>query len=42
MAWARDYDAPIHPTYTYCWHDVSVGEVNALATAVENARVAPD
>jgi DNA polymerase II large subunit len=40
MAWARDYDAPIHPTYTYCWHDVSVGEVNALATAVENARVA--
>ncbi|MCU4801565.1 DNA polymerase II large subunit [Halobacteria archaeon HArc-gm2] len=40
MAWAREYDAPIHPKYTHCWHDVSVGEVNALATAVENSRVA--
>ena len=40
LAWADDYDAPLHPKYTYCWHDLSVDEVCALADAVEQGRVA--
>ncbi|WP_231754449.1 hypothetical protein [Halapricum sp. CBA1109] len=24
IEWASAYDAPLHPKYTYCWHDVSV------------------
>jgi len=39
LDWVEEYDAPLHPKYTYCWHDVTVGEVNALATAVEQGRV---
>ena len=40
LDWASEYDAPLHPKYTYCWHDVRVDAVAALATAVENGRVA--
>ena len=40
IEWATDYDAPLHPKYTYLWHDVSVDQVCALADAVEDARVA--
>ncbi|MFB6188780.1 MAG: DNA-directed DNA polymerase II large subunit [Halapricum sp.] len=40
LEWATDYDAPLHPKYTYCWHDISVEGVCELATAVENANVA--
>jgi len=40
LAWATDYDAPLHPKYTYCWHDVSVDDVCALADAVDEGRVA--
>ncbi|WP_136716908.1 DNA polymerase II large subunit [Halorientalis salina] len=40
IEWATEYDAPIHPKYTYCWHDVSVAEFEALADAVENGRIA--
>jgi len=40
LTWATDYDAPLHPKYTYCWHDVSVDDVCALADAVEEGRVA--
>jgi len=42
LSWAREYDAPLHPEYTYCWHDVSVDDVCALAGAVEAGRVAHD
>ena len=37
LEWATDYDAPLHPAYTYLWHDVGVDEVAALADAVEEA-----
>ena len=37
LAWASEYDAPLHPKYTYCWHDVSVEAVCDLADAVETA-----
>jgi DNA polymerase II large subunit len=40
LRWATEYDAPLHPKYTYCWHDISVEWVCELATAVENATVA--
>ncbi|WP_302082075.1 DNA-directed DNA polymerase II large subunit [Salinibaculum rarum] len=40
IEWATDYDAPIHPTYTYLWHDVSVDDVLALADALDEAEIA--
>ncbi|MDS0220233.1 DNA polymerase II large subunit [Haloarcula sp. S1AR25-5A] len=40
IEWATDYDAPLHPKYTYLWHDVSVDQVCALADAIEDAQVA--
>jgi len=40
LEWATEYDAPIHPKYTYCWHDVRVEDVCALAEAVDEGRVA--
>jgi DNA polymerase II large subunit len=42
LAWATDYDAPLHPEYTYLWHDVSVEAFEALADAVEAGTVADD
>jgi len=39
IEWAREYDAPLHPTYTYPWHDVSVAEFRRLARAVAAARI---
>jgi len=30
----REYDCPLHPEYTYLWHDVSVDAFEALADAV--------
>ena len=34
LAWAREYNCPLHPEYTYLWHDVSVDAFEALADAV--------
>ncbi|WP_435094796.1 DNA-directed DNA polymerase II large subunit [Halorubrum sp. N11] len=34
LAWAREYDCPLHPEYTYLWHDVSVEVFESLADAV--------
>ncbi|WP_123619925.1 DNA polymerase II large subunit [Halorubrum sp. CSM-61] len=34
LAWAREYDCPLHPEYTYLWHDVSIDAFEALADAV--------
>ncbi|WP_284006668.1 DNA polymerase II large subunit [Haloarcula pelagica] len=39
LRWARKYDAPLHPAYTYLWHDVSVKHVGALADAIDDAEV---
>ncbi|MFB6161197.1 MAG: DNA polymerase II large subunit, partial [Haloferacaceae archaeon] len=39
LAWATEYDAPLHPTYTYCWHDVSVAAFEELADAAAAGRV---
>ena len=40
LAWAEEYDAPLHPAYTYCWHDVSVDDLLALAATVDEATLA--
>ena len=34
IEWAIEYDAPLHPDYTYCWHDITVAEFEALCEAV--------
>ncbi|TKX79337.1 DNA-directed DNA polymerase II large subunit [Halorubrum sp. SD626R] len=34
LDWATAYDCPLHPEYTYLWHDVSVEAFEALADAV--------
>ncbi|WP_231554215.1 LAGLIDADG family homing endonuclease [Halobellus rufus] len=39
MEWASEYDCPLHPDYTYLWHDVSVEQFESLADAVEHGRV---
>ena len=40
LAWAGEYDAPLHPAYTYLWHDLTVDALEALAGAVDAGRVA--
>ena len=40
LEWAIEYDAPLHPAYTYLWHDVSVADAAALADAVGQGAVA--
>ncbi|WP_306054909.1 DNA polymerase II large subunit [Natronococcus wangiae] len=39
LEWAREYDAPLHPEYTYLWHDLAVEDFCTLAEAVANGRV---
>ncbi|PSP74077.1 DNA polymerase II large subunit [Halobacteriales archaeon QS_3_64_16] len=34
IEWAREYDAPLHPAYTYLWHDLSVESFETLREAV--------
>ena len=40
LEWASENDAPLHPTFTYPWHDVSVAATLELAQAIEDAEVA--
>ena len=39
IRWAQSADVPLHPAYTYCWHDVSVEELDALAGAIAEATL---
>ena len=39
LDWADEYDCPLHPEYTYLWHDVSVDAFEALADAVAAGEV---
>jgi DNA polymerase II large subunit len=41
LSWATEYDAPLHPEYTYLWHDVTAEDALALARAVDDATVDP-
>ncbi|QSG16260.1 DNA polymerase II large subunit [Halapricum desulfuricans] len=43
LEWADEYAAPLHPKYTYCWHDITIEDMCELASAVERADIAvPD
>ncbi|MFC4436174.1 MULTISPECIES: DNA polymerase II large subunit [Natrialbaceae] len=42
LEWAREYDAPLHPEYTYLWHDLSVEDFCTLAEAVADGRITAD
>ena len=37
IEWATEYDAPLHPAYTYLWHDLDVEHFETLADAVADA-----
>ncbi|SNZ15080.1 DNA polymerase II large subunit [Natronoarchaeum philippinense] len=39
IEWAREYDAPLHPDYTYLWHDIDAEQFAALADAVAAGAV---
>ncbi|SEH17502.1 DNA polymerase II large subunit [Natronorubrum sediminis] len=39
LEWALEYDAPLHPQYTYTWHDLSVDAFCALAATVAEGRI---
>ncbi|QLG28409.1 DNA polymerase II large subunit [Halorarum halophilum] len=39
LAWVEEFDAPLHPTYTYLWHDISVEEFDVLTDAVAEGEV---
>ncbi|WEL22858.1 DNA polymerase II large subunit [Halorhabdus sp. BNX81] len=39
LEWAREYDAPLHPKYTYVYHDVSVADIDALADAIAEGEI---
>ncbi|PSQ08829.1 DNA polymerase II large subunit [Halobacteriales archaeon QS_5_70_15] len=38
LRWATEYDAPLHPAYTYLWHDLTVEAFDALADAAANGN----
>jgi len=42
IEWATEYDAPLHPAYTYLWHDLDVEHFEVLARAVADAAVDGD
>ncbi|NHX36988.1 MULTISPECIES: DNA polymerase II large subunit [Halolamina] len=42
LDWAGRYDCPIHPEYTYLWHDVTVAEFDALAAAAADGEIDDD
>ncbi len=39
LDWATGYDCPLHPAYTYLWHDISVEQFERLADAVADATI---
>ena len=39
LNWARDHDAPLHPAFTYLWHDIDVETLDSLAAAIVDGSV---
>ena len=35
---SREYDIPLHPKYTYCYHDVTINDLNALIELIEASK----
>ncbi|WP_436902288.1 DNA polymerase II large subunit [Halovenus halobia] len=40
LEWTESYDAPLHPEYTYLWHDLSVTALDGLADAIAEGEIA--
>ena len=38
LRWVDEYDAPLHPEYTYLWHDLDVERFETLAAAVSDGN----
>jgi DNA polymerase large subunit len=38
LAWVTEYDAPLHPQYTYLWHDLPVDQFEMLAEVVSEGH----
>ncbi|ERH03389.1 MAG: DNA polymerase, archaeal type II, large subunit, partial [Halorubrum sp. J07HR59] len=38
LRWAQEFDCPLHPSYTYLWHDITVETLLALADAIESGE----
>jgi len=38
LRWATEYDCPLHPKYTYVWHDIPVSAFETLAEAVADGE----
>ncbi|VUT27624.1 MAG: DNA polymerase II large subunit [Candidatus Syntrophoarchaeum sp. GoM_oil] len=36
---SRDLGVPLHPNYTYLWHDISIDELNILGSAILRGRL---
>ncbi|WP_135823576.1 DNA polymerase II large subunit [Halorussus ruber] len=39
LTWATEYDCPLHPKFTYLWHDLTVSQFEALAEAVADGDI---
>ncbi|MFW6265472.1 MAG: DNA-directed DNA polymerase II large subunit [Halanaeroarchaeum sp.] len=39
LNWALDHDVPLHPAYTYLWHDLDVDHFETLAAAVVDGEI---
>lgn len=39
LAWAQSFDAPLHPQYTYLWHDIAAEDVDTIAESVAASNV---
>ena len=35
---SREYDIPLHPKYTYCYHDVTINDLNELIELIEASK----
>ncbi|WP_115865581.1 DNA-directed DNA polymerase II large subunit [Halorussus litoreus] len=42
VTWATEYDAPLHPKYTYLWHDLTVDQFEGLAETVAAGELVGD
>ncbi len=40
LEWTESYDAPLHPEYTYLWHDLSVTALDSLTDAIAEGEIA--
>jgi DNA polymerase II large subunit len=42
LNWARDHDAPLHPEFTYLYHDLDVATLDALADGLAAGSIEDD